>query len=127
MKKDPKMLTLRLDPDLRHWITAQKGLRNKTETYIATELMIQGLRAQTVDELVDSIRAAANAGMQREILRQTLAMRYIIEAQARGGVIVDGLGMLLHQAVPGFARWFGVTPAVTPALRARLEADIVGV
>ncbi|KQQ44695.1 hypothetical protein ASF61_21440 [Duganella sp. Leaf126] len=84
MKKDPKMLTLRLDPDLRHWITAQKGLRNKTETYIATELMIQGLRAQTVDELVDSIRAAAGAGMQREILRQTLAMRYIVEAQARG-------------------------------------------
>jgi shikimate dehydrogenase len=47
-------------------------------------------------------------------------------AEVRGGVIVDGLGMLLHQAVPGFARWFGVTPAVTPALRARLEADILG-
>jgi len=48
------------------------------------------------------------------------------EAAARGAVTVDGLGMLLHQAVPGFARWFGVTPAVTPALRARLEADILG-
>lgn len=47
-------------------------------------------------------------------------------AEERGGVIVDGLGMLLHQAVPGFARWFGVTPKVTPALRARLEADILG-
>ena len=44
----------------------------------------------------------------------------------RGGVPVDGLGMLLHQAVPGFARWFGVTPAVTPVLRAKLEADILG-
>ena len=30
---------------------------------------------------------------------------------------VDGLGMLLHQAVPGFARWFGITPEVTPELR----------
>ncbi len=48
------------------------------------------------------------------------------EAERRGGVPVDGLGMLLHQAVPGFARWFGVTPKVTPALRARLEADILG-
>lgn len=48
------------------------------------------------------------------------------EAERRGGVAVDGLGMLLHQAVPGFARWFGVTPKVTPALRARLEADILG-
>ena len=39
---------------------------------------------------------------------------------------VDGLGMLLHQAVPGFARWFGVTPTVTPALRALIAADIEG-
>lgn len=45
-------------------------------------------------------------------------------ARARGLRVVDGLGMLLHQAVPGFARWFGVTPAVTPALRAVIVADI---
>ncbi len=32
------------------------------------------------------------------------------EAEARGLRIVTGLGMLLHQAVPGFERWFGVTP-----------------
>lgn len=86
MKKDPKILSLRLAPDLRHWITAQTSLRNKSETFIATELLIRGIQMQTVDELVDSIRAAANAGLQREILRQTLAMRYIVEAQARGGV-----------------------------------------
>ena len=84
MKKDPQVLGLRLAPDLRHWISVQKALRNKSETYIATELMLRGIQMQTVDELVDSIRAAAGAGMQREILRQTLAMRYIIEAQARG-------------------------------------------
>jgi len=48
------------------------------------------------------------------------------QAERHGGVPVDGLGMLLHQAVPGFTRWFGVRPAVTPALRARLEADILG-
>ena len=47
-------------------------------------------------------------------------------AQARGLRTVGGLGMLLHQAVPGFARWFGITPEVTPALRALLEADIAG-
>jgi shikimate dehydrogenase len=33
--------------------------------------------------------------------------------------------MLLHQAVPGFARWFGVTPEVTTELRAPIEADIL--
>ncbi len=45
-------------------------------------------------------------------------------ARARGNQVVDGLGMLLHQAVPGFARWFGATPRVTPALRAEIEADL---
>jgi shikimate dehydrogenase len=38
---------------------------------------------------------------------------------------VDGLGMLLHQAVGGFERWFGVRPKVTPALRALVEADLM--
>lgn len=45
-------------------------------------------------------------------------------ARDRGLRTVGGLGMLLHQAVPGFARWFGVTPQVTPELRALIEADI---
>lgn len=45
-------------------------------------------------------------------------------ARARGLRAVDGLGMLLHQAVPGFARWFGVVPEVTPELRALVAADI---
>lgn len=61
-----------------------------------------------------------------DIVYLPLRTALLDEAQRRGGVVVDGLGMLLHQAVPGFARWFGVVPSVTPALRARLEADIVG-
>ncbi len=48
----------------------------------------------------------------------------LADAAARGLRIVDGLGMLLHQAVPGFAAWFGITPAVTPQLRARIEATL---
>ena len=49
----------------------------------------------------------------------------LLRSARRAGLrTVDGLGMLLHQAVPGFAKWFGVTPAVTPELRALLEADI---
>jgi shikimate dehydrogenase len=38
--------------------------------------------------------------------------------------IVDGLGMLLHQARPGFAAWFGVEPTVTAELRAFVAADL---
>ena len=52
--------------------------------------------------------------------------RPLIEAaEARGLRTVEGLGMLLHQAAPAFARWFGERPAVTPELRALVEAEIV--
>jgi shikimate dehydrogenase len=46
-------------------------------------------------------------------------------AAARHNRTVDGLGMLLHQARPGFAAWFGVEPEVTPALRAHMLADLL--
>ena len=46
-------------------------------------------------------------------------------ARKRGLPTADGLGMLLHQAVRGFALWFGVRPDVTPELRALIEADLV--
>jgi len=38
-------------------------------------------------------------------------------ARKRGNIPVDGLGMLLHQARPGFEAWFGTAPQVTEALR----------
>ena len=47
-------------------------------------------------------------------------------ARAHGLATVDGLGMLLHQAVPGFEKWFGVRPEVTDELRQILLADIEG-
>jgi len=45
-------------------------------------------------------------------------------AASRGLKTVDGLGMLLHQAVPGFERWFGVRPTVTSELRQLVIADM---
>ncbi len=48
-------------------------------------------------------------------------------AKARGLQTADGLGMLLHQAVRGFELWFGRRPAVTPDLRALVEADLTRV
>lgn len=41
----------------------------------------------------------------------------LVAAAARGHAVVDGLGMLLHQAVPGFERWFGATPTVDEETR----------
>ena len=50
----------------------------------------------------------------------------LIEAAgARGLRVAEGLGMLLHQAAPAFARWFGARPTVTPALRALVEAEVI--
>lgn len=49
----------------------------------------------------------------------------LLQRAARAGHIVcDGLGMLLHQAVPGFEMWFGTRPQVTPALRDMVIADL---
>jgi shikimate dehydrogenase len=45
-------------------------------------------------------------------------------AWRRGCIAVGGLGMLLRQAAPGFARWFGKTPEVTTELRGLVEADL---
>jgi shikimate dehydrogenase len=47
-------------------------------------------------------------------------------AKARRLRCADGLGMLLHQAVGGFALWFGQTPEVTVELRKLVEADLAG-
>jgi shikimate dehydrogenase len=52
-----------------------------------------------------------------DIVYAPLQTALLKKAQSRGNVVVDGLGMLLHQAVPGFERWFGITPDVTPELR----------
>ena len=54
--------------------------------------------------------------------RQTLLLRHAAE---RGLRSVGGLGMLLHQARPGFRAWFGVDPAVDPALEAATTSDIL--
>ena len=59
-----------------------------------------------------------------DIVYSPLETALLAAARARGNLVVDGLGMLLHQAVPGFERWFGVRPEVTPELRAHVAATL---
>jgi shikimate dehydrogenase len=47
-----------------------------------------------------------------DLVYTPLMTRFLSDARAAGCVTVDGLGMLLHQAVPGFERWFGIRPEV---------------
>ena len=53
-----------------------------------------------------------------DLVYAPLETRLLREARAAGAVAGDGLGMLLHPAVPAFERWFGVRPEVDEALRA---------
>ena len=53
--------------------------------------------------------------LETPLLRQARALRLRT---------VDGLGMLLHQAAPGFEAWFGVRPQVTAELRAAVERTL---
>lgn len=62
-------------------------------------------------------------GLQRgavvtDLVYAPLRTKLLTVAQEAGCVVVDGLGMLLHQAVPAFERWFGVRPNVDDAARA---------
>lgn len=74
---------------------------------------------------LDLSRAPRQAAVA-DIVYVPIETPLLAAASAEGLRTVDGLGMLLHQAVPGFRRWFGVTPEVTPELRALILADIEG-
>ncbi len=63
-----------------------------------------------------SLSAAGPGMVVADIVYAPLETALLAAARARGLVAVEGLGMLLHQAVAGFAAWFGVTPVVDEEL-----------
>jgi shikimate dehydrogenase len=77
-----------------------------------TEGMV-GRRA--LDLTLDALPADA---LVNDIVYVPLETPLLAAARARGNPVVDGVGMLLHQARPGFEAWFGVAPVVDAALRA---------
>jgi shikimate dehydrogenase len=66
--------------------------------------------------------AAPATAVVTDIVYQPLVTPFLAAAAARGLRTVDGLGMLLHQAAPGFEAWFGVAPQVDADLRAAVLA-----
>lgn len=52
-----------------------------------------------------------------DLVYAPLETAFLAQARAAGCTVVDGLGMLLHQAAPGFERWFGQRPEVDEATR----------
>jgi shikimate dehydrogenase len=68
-----------------------------------------------------SLDALPKSAAVCDIVYNPLETPLLKAARARGLRTIDGLGMLMHQAVAAFAAFYGVTPKVTPALRAELE------
>jgi shikimate dehydrogenase len=73
---------------------------------------------------IDLSHLPANAVVS-DLVYVPLETTLLAAARSRGLRAVDGLGMLLHQAVGGFQHWFGMRPQVTEALRALVEADLI--
>lgn len=84
-----------------------------------TQLGMTGQPPLDID--LDKLPAGAAVA---DIVYVPLETDLLRQARARGHPVIDGLGMLLHQAVPGFEVWFGIRPEVTPELCALIESDL---
>ena len=76
------------------------------------------------NDLTLDLSPLAPGAVVTDIVYTPLETGLLRDAKAAGLTTVDGLGMLLHQAVPGFEAWFGVRPEVTDELRAHVLADM---
>ena len=94
------------------WTERSATLADATLLVNTTSLGMHG--QQALDLSLDHL---PNAALVNDIVYVPLETPLLAAARGRGNPVVDGLGMLLHQARPGFAAWFGVEPAVTPTLR----------
>lgn len=103
------------------WAQRNHGARQASVIVNTTTLGMKGEGDPGVD-----FTACDPATVVSDIVYVPLETPFLKRARAAGLTTVDGLGMLLHQAVPGFEKWFGVRPTVTDALYARVRADIEG-
>jgi shikimate dehydrogenase len=81
-----------------------------------------GMRGQP--PLVLTLDALPRTALVTDVVYTPLITPLLAIAQARGNPVVDGLGMLLHQARPGFRAWFGVDAEVDNDLRAVVAAGL---
>jgi shikimate dehydrogenase len=95
------------------WVQAGNMLEDAITVVNTTSLGMTGQPELRVP--LDGLRREA---VVTDLVYSPLQTRLLREAEAMGCTTVDGLGMLLHQAVPGFERWFGVRPVVDDETRA---------
>lgn len=95
------------------WVQAGNILEEAVLTVNTTSLGMIGKQELRVP--LDGLRKGS---IVTDLVYTPLQTQLIKVAEQRGCVTVDGLGMLLHQAVPAFERWFGKRPVVDSATRA---------
>lgn len=95
------------------WVQAGNMIEDAVLTVNTTSLGMIGKPELRVP--LDGLRAGS---VVTDLVYAPLKTRLLQEAEDAGCTTVDGLGMLLHQAVPAFERWFGVRPTVDAATRA---------
>jgi shikimate dehydrogenase len=103
------------------WETRDRALAGSGLLVNTTSL---GMTGQT-PLMIDLSKLPADA-VVADIVYSPLETLLLTKARNRGNIAVDGLGMLLYQAAPGFERWFGVRPEVTAELRAHVAASLGG-
>lgn len=103
-----------------HGFDAFSSLAPETGLVVNTSSI--GLHGTRFDSL--DVALLPKSALVTDIVYSPLITPLLEDAQKASLKTVDGLGMLLHQAVPGFADWFGVRPKVTPELRAHIEATL---
>ena len=101
------------------WVARNRALSGCGLLVYATSLSMTGKPVLDVD-----LSALPADAIVADIVYSPLETPLLAAAKARGNRTVDGLGMLLHQAVPGFEHWFGGRPDVTPELRAHVVAHL---
>ena len=77
------------------------------------------------EALALDLRPLPDSAIVTDLVYVPLETPLLAAARGRGLKTVDGLGMLLHQAAPGFELWFGRRPVVSPQLRALVAADLM--
>jgi shikimate dehydrogenase len=82
----------------------------------------QGMTGEPPLEI--DLASLPTSAVVNDIVYVPLETPLLAVARRRGNPVVDGLGMLLHQARPGFRAWFGVDPEVTPELRTHVAAGL---
>lgn len=94
------------------WVQADAMIDGAATVVNTTSLGMTGK-----PDLVLPLDSLSPHALVTDLVYTPLKTQFLIEAEERGATVVDGLGMLLHQAAPGFERWFGQRPEVDDATR----------